>query len=443
MMRRCMLVAVMLVAAGWGTEGARAQRLFWLGTLGGPESKALGVSNNGVVVGYATNLAGESRAFRWTEASGMQDLGALILYSTHSYAYDVSEDGSVVVGQSHRPFRWTEPSGMQPIDTDHLGVASSVSYDGSLSGGWFFDGATGRDRPFRWTESSGMDILFEDAGHAFVRGVSGDGSVCVGSLGDVSPRAFRWTEATGVQDLGTLGGSESVAYAADEDGSVIVGYAVNTSGHRRPFRWTSSAGMTDLTSLGLVSEALDVSASGQKIVGYYVINGTEDERAVQWNLFPVLSIRNLTGHYADLLSAGSVLNRAEAISPDGRYIAGWGFNAETGRTEAFLLDTSVSTAVEDATLPQEAVLAGAYPNPFRLSTTLGFTVSRPGPVRLQVYDALGRLVRSLVDEHRGVGAYQVVWDGRDAAGREVPAGVYLVRFETGGHAQTRTLVVLR
>jgi len=61
MMRRCMLVAVMLVAAGLWTEGARAQRLFWLGTLGGPESKALGVSNNGVVVGYATNLAGESR----------------------------------------------------------------------------------------------------------------------------------------------------------------------------------------------------------------------------------------------------------------------------------------------------------------------------------------------------------------------------------------------
>ncbi|GIV58795.1 MAG: hypothetical protein KatS3mg042_1708 [Rhodothermaceae bacterium] len=443
MTRRFLLGFMMLIVAAGPREEARAQRLFWLGTLGGPESKAFGVSNDGVVVGYATNLAGESRAFRWTEAGGMQDLGALILYSTHSYAYDVSEDGSVVVGHSHRPFRWTEPSGMQPIDTDHYGVASSVSYDGSLSGGWYFDGETGRDTPFRWTEASGMDILFEGANGAFVWGVSGDGSVCVGSIGAVR-RAFRWTETTGVQDLGTLGGLESEAYAADEDGSVIVGHAVNTSGNRRPFRWTSSAGMTDLTSLGLVSEALDVSASGQKIVGYYVINGTEDERAVQWNLFPVLSIRNLTSHYADLLSPGSVLNRAEAISPDGRYIAGWGFNAETGRTEAFLLDTSVSTAVvEDEAVPRQAQLAGAYPNPFRLSTTLGFTVSRPGPVRLQVYDGLGRLVRSLVDEHRGVGAYQAVWDGRDAAGREVPAGVYLARFETGGHAQTRTLVVLR
>jgi hypothetical protein len=43
--------------------------------------------------------------------------------------------------------------------------------------------------------------------------------------------------------------------------------------------------------------------------------------------------------YASQLTDGSVLEVARAISPDGRYIVGWGYNAATNRTEAFLLDT--------------------------------------------------------------------------------------------------------
>jgi hypothetical protein len=43
--------------------------------------------------------------------------------------------------------------------------------------------------------------------------------------------------------------------------------------------------------------------------------------------------------YASLLRDGSVLRLATAISPDGRYIVGYGYSAVIGRTEAFLLDT--------------------------------------------------------------------------------------------------------
>jgi probable HAF family extracellular repeat protein len=90
--------------------------------------------------------------------------------------------------------------------------------------------------------------------------------------------------------LGVLpDGLHSYAYAVSADGSVVVGWARDAAGEYRAFRWTASRGMEDLNTT-----------------------------------------------YASLLT-NSHLQRATAISPDGRYIVGWGYNAE--RWEAFLLDT--------------------------------------------------------------------------------------------------------
>jgi probable HAF family extracellular repeat protein len=111
------------VVVAWAALPSQAQRLIWLGTLGGSKSAATGVSADGsVVVGSAYNAAGDPRAFRWTAAHGMQDLGTL--GGDGSEATGVSADGSVVVGRavktpqgSERAFRWTAARGMQDLGT--------------------------------------------------------------------------------------------------------------------------------------------------------------------------------------------------------------------------------------------------------------------------------------------------------------------------------------
>jgi probable HAF family extracellular repeat protein len=190
-------VLSLIATAGW------SQSLIWLGTLGGDWSEARGVSADGaVVVGTARNDAGQFRAFRWTEAGGMQDLGTL--GGDWSEAWGVSADGLVVVGwarndaEQPRAFRWTVDGGMQDLGT--LGGDESEAY-----------------------------------------GVSADGTVVVGGAYNAAAqlRAFRWTASGGMEDLNTTyaslltDGSELwEALATSADGRYIVGWGYNAATSR-------------------------------------------------------------------------------------------------------------------------------------------------------------------------------------------------------------------
>ncbi|MBK7670606.1 MAG: hypothetical protein IPJ24_04300 [bacterium] len=89
-------------------------------------------------------------------------------------------------------------------------------------------------------------------------------------------------------------------------------------------------------------------------------------------------------------------------------------------------------------------LAQNVPNPFNPRTVIGFSLDRPGAVRLRIFDVAGRLVRTLHDgQVLPVGAHEAVWEGRDNAGQPVAAGVYHCRLETGGQAASRRLTMLK
>jgi hypothetical protein len=75
-----------------------------------------------------------------------------------------------------------------------------------------------------------------------------------------------------------------------------------------------------------------------------------------------------------------------------------------------------------------AFSVSAYPNPFNPSTTLSYRLPQDAVVSVQIYDLIGRKVRSLVDESKSAGYYRIVWNGRDEAGSQVASGVYLYRF---------------
>ncbi len=98
--------------------------------------------------------------------------------------------------------------------------------------------------------------------------------------------------------------------------------------------------------------------------------------------------------------------------------------------------------VEEAGDAEASALTG-YPNPFDRGTTIAYSVSRSGVVRLRIVDALGREVLRLSEGVRPPGDYFVTWDGRDRTGARVPAGIYFAHLALRDRVETRKLIFMK
>ena len=88
--------------------------------------------------------------------------------------------------------------------------------------------------------------------------------------------------------------------------------------------------------------------------------------------------------------------------------------------------------------PAQYRLGDSYPNPFNPTVVLPLELATDAAgVSLRVYDVLGRRVRQVWQGPLGAGRHRFVWDGRDAAGKDVAAGVYLYRVEVDGQVEAK------
>ena len=103
---------------------------------------------------------------------------------------------------------------------------------------------------------------------------------------------------------------------------------------------------------------------------------------------------------------------------------------------------SLRTLLESTALPTDFALGQNYPNPFNPSTIIPYQLPAAGHVRLEVFNILGQRLAMLVDAEQSAGTYTAQWDGTDAAGRAVGAGVYIYRLRSGGMTESRRMVLV-
>ncbi len=89
------------------------------------------------------------------------------------------------------------------------------------------------------------------------------------------------------------------------------------------------------------------------------------------------------------------------------------------------------------------VLHAGVPNPFNPRTALRYSLPESGHVRLDVYDAHGAWRTSLVDREQLAGEHVAIWNGRDAHGRGLASGIYVVKLVSQGATRSRSVVLVK
>lgn len=263
-----------------------------IGTLGGASSRPSAISNTQGIVGTADLLGNQATAFIWHQATGMRDLGSL--GGTSSLAYDANARDEVVgisenSAGDFRAFLWTATSGMLDLGTlgGSTATAEGINARGVVVGSSRL--ADGRLHAFLWTRSSGMIDLIPEASYAVAHDVSDEGVVVGETNGGAGHQfvAFRWTARDRLQRLGTLGGSNSRAWAVNNAGA-IVGESDTRAGGHNAFFWTQAIGMKSLGALfsAASSAAFDINQRNE-IAGWSQSQNPEVLRTVvKWTLTP-------------------------------------------------------------------------------------------------------------------------------------------------------------
>ncbi len=118
-------------------------------------------------------------------------------------------------------------------------------------------------------------------------------------------------------------------------------------------------------------------------------------------------------------------------------------DVNVGQNTVFIDDiifarTTTHTDLVDKYIPENFQLFNNFPNPFNPQTRIQFDVPVVTDVTLDVYNMLGQRIQNLVNEEKGIGRHEVIFDGSVLA-----SGVYLYRLEAGHFRETKKMILLR
>lgn len=109
--------------------------------------------------------------------------------------------------------------------------------------------------------------------------------------------------------------------------------------------------------------------------------------------------------------------------------------------KAIFLDAETIVPRDD--VPTSFALEQNFPNPFNPQTTIRYSIGQTTQVRLDIYNVLGQVVQTLVEQVQAPGERSVTWDGRNKSGVHLSSGVYFFKIEAGSFIETKKMVLLK
>jgi len=209
----------------------------------------------------------------------------------------------------------------------------------------------------------------------------------------------------------------------------------DTTNHRYIVQWKAGAGVNYATPLDFEVIFYDTTyaptrdGNGKILMQYSVVamnlqnNNSAEPPGCTIGIQAPGCLRGLQYAYKNSYAAGAAIvqnQRALLFSTNGPHVP----NA-TGKRPI-------------QPLPDKIALYQNFPNPFNPTTEIRFDLPKAERVQLRIYNSLGQLVVSLIDEPRAPGSYAVSWDGSHAA-----TGLYFCRLQAGNFVQTKKMLLLK
>lgn len=112
--------------------------------------------------------------------------------------------------------------------------------------------------------------------------------------------------------------------------------------------------------------------------------------------------------------------------------------------QPFQLNQSpVTSIMSDNAIPVDYELAQNYPNPFNPSTKLKFGIPKAENLEIKIYNSIGQIVKTLVNEYKQAGYYEVIWNGKNEYRQNVSSGIYFYRMTSGSYTKSYKMLLIK
>jgi len=237
---------------------------------------------------------------------------------------------------------------------------------------------------------------------------------------------------------------QNIINSVHEAGALIIASAAATSdtipgypcGYDNVMAVTSTDQNDYKASFADYGSWVDISAPGVDIIGVYADNynyysGTSFSAALVsglagliWAWYPLFTNDEIQQIIEDTADPIDYLNPAFACM------------LGAGRINAF---NCIVTGIETLpNTPDNFTLSQNHPNPFNASTMIGYSLSEPTNVIIEIYDILGRKIETIFEGEQTAGEHQIIWNADDH-----PSGVYFYRISAGNYVETKKMVLLK
>lgn len=184
----------------------------------------------------------------------------------------------------------------------------------------------------------------------------------------------------------------------------------------------------------------------------FIWNATYDPDTPDGLIYYTLTLRQTQGLETRMFTVfdTTLIFRPDTTLPDGLYLWDVTAHVSSGLTKVsdnkgFISvgDLGGSSTVVAKDIPENYQLRQNYPNPFNPETQISYAIPVTSNIEINIYNALGQKIKSLVNANESPGIYSVLWKGVDDNGQKVPSGIYICRMITGKQVFYQKMLLLQ